>query len=166
MPINQQYNVGTAGKLYIAPPRGTVNNPILDGSGISATRTYTLPDFSGIVSLQTVALTVGRVVIVGTGGVLADNPGLAFDGTYLIANSLKDTALSSGKLVDSGAAGILQNTYTPVTTVATPGIDTDIPTAKAVRTAITAAATGIVSLVRAVCNNNEVIVNSNEIIYI
>jgi alpha-D-ribose 1-methylphosphonate 5-triphosphate synthase subunit PhnH len=121
--------VGVAGKIYIAPPRGTMNNPILDGSAITATRTYTLPDVSGTVALQTAALT-------------------------------------AGKLVDSDAAGLLQNTYTPVTTVATPGTDTDIPTAKAVRTAITAAAGAIVSLVRAVCNNNEVIVNNNEIIYI
>jgi hypothetical protein len=42
-----QFNVGTAGKLYIAPPRGTMNNPIIDGSGITATRTYTLQNSSG-----------------------------------------------------------------------------------------------------------------------
>lgn len=43
------------------------------------------------------------------GGNLAGSSGLTWDGTNLTANSIKDTALTSGRITTAGAAGLLQD---------------------------------------------------------
>lgn len=42
-------------------------------------------------------------------GVLGASANLTFDGTYLIANSIKDSALTSGRVTFAGAAGLLSD---------------------------------------------------------
>lgn len=49
--LHKMFNAGTNGKLVIAPVAGTTNNPQFDGSAVTTTRTYTLPDASGTVQL-------------------------------------------------------------------------------------------------------------------
>ena len=107
MSIPQKFNVGVKGKLIIAPPRGTMNNPIFDGSAITATRTYTLRDKSGIVVLQVAEFIVTRIPFVDANGNLVDNAKLAFDGTYLLIEALKISGLTSGRVPFIGEAGLI-----------------------------------------------------------
>jgi len=189
MPIDQQFNAGKGGKLYIAPPRGTMNYPIFDGSAITGTRTYTLRDKSGIVVLQAQEFVVTRIPYSDADGNLVDNENLAFDGTNLLIKSLKVSDLLSGrvsfigasglithdslflydglhlvvpgaivsdltpdKIISAGAAGVLESILGLVTSIGTPGSDNDIPTEKAVRSAIGAGVAATLTLNLAVVN--------------
>jgi hypothetical protein len=54
-------------------------------------------------------LTNTRVVFAGAGGVLSGAAGLTWDGTYLVANSIKDSALTATRIIFAGAAGLLSD---------------------------------------------------------
>jgi hypothetical protein len=60
---------------------------------------------------STVALPAGSTTQVqyNNAGALAGASGFTYDGSFLTVPSLKDTALTSGRVVYSGAAGLLQD---------------------------------------------------------
>jgi hypothetical protein len=124
----------------------------------------------------TTEFTAGSVVFATTDGVYTeDNTNFFWDDatdTLTVAN-LEVAGLTPSRLVDTTTDGLLQTSYTVVTTVGDPGDDTDIPTEQAVREAITAASTAaaaataaVISLTRAVVHLGEVITNDEEIVYI
>jgi len=51
--------------------------------------------------------TAGRVAFYGVGGVMSEAAGLAWDGSYLTASSIKDSALTAGSVLFAGASGLI-----------------------------------------------------------
>lgn len=105
--IPTQYNAGTEGKLIIAPPRATTHNPILDASGITATRTYTFLDASGTVALLGTALTATRVPFANASGILVDDADLTFVTDTLSATKVAMSSLTSGRIPYATTVGLL-----------------------------------------------------------
>lgn len=105
----QQFNAGTEGILAIAPPRGTKFNPTFDGSAITATRIYTLRDKAGIVVLQAIEFTTGRITFVDADGNLIDDANLSYDGSFLYVNGIKVSSLTSGRVALIGTDGQIQD---------------------------------------------------------
>ena len=51
-------------------------------------------------------------VLFNSSGLVAGASGLIWDGTYLVANSIKDSALTSGRVTFAGASGLLSDAST------------------------------------------------------
>jgi len=78
----------------------------IDASTLTIPRTYTAQDADGIMTLQSVAFTAGRVPFAGSGGILTDDADLTFATDTLSATKVAMSSLTSTRVSYSSTAGL------------------------------------------------------------